>query len=199
MSQFVAALNAGNMRQIKTLVNSGANINGHDEHGWTPLIHACEQGEIRIVRFLLRNGARVNVRQTNGETPLMAASRHGYLHIVQELLKAGAYVNAHSKNSETALELAAGYKHPQVVRELLKAGAHPRHVRVRVSDPNIRNMIHTYRPAMIWRNKTRARTALRALSRVTRQLSQPFTPNLTHRIASETGLFRYTRTFKKKS
>eukprot|EP01016_Furgasonia_blochmanni_P022270 TRINITY_DN242_c0_g1_i4.p1 TRINITY_DN242_c0_g1~~TRINITY_DN242_c0_g1_i4.p1 ORF type:complete len:501 (+),score=156.77 TRINITY_DN242_c0_g1_i4:65-1567(+) len=57
------------------LVKHGANINGPDSAGWTPLQCAAECGNIDVVKFLLEKGADPNV-ETQSKTALDLAFEH---------------------------------------------------------------------------------------------------------------------------
>ena len=62
-----------NPKTIKLLLLSGANINGKDYYGDTPLHEAVQDRNIRIVNILLENNANIYEKNNNGETPLNLA------------------------------------------------------------------------------------------------------------------------------
>ena len=107
MASIHRAVNNGNLNRVKTLLNSGTNINRRTIYGWTPLIHAAYYGHLAIVRELLKRGANINARTNTGISALMYAALEGRTAIVGELLKRGANKNgvmnrinisAHMKN-----------------------------------------------------------------------------------------------------
>jgi ankyrin repeat protein len=61
-----------NLEVITFLVERGADVNAHDNHGTTPLIYACRDGgNLEIIKFLVERGADVNARAEDGYTPLI--------------------------------------------------------------------------------------------------------------------------------
>ena len=57
------------------MVKSGSvDINGKDEYGQTPLLHASYKGMIEVVRALVEAGADLNQARESGATPLHTAS-----------------------------------------------------------------------------------------------------------------------------
>jgi hypothetical protein len=108
------------------LIDRGANIEGNDDGGQTPLILACALGRAEIARALidsganiyatdnilaadtlLTHGAAVNAKKNkDGETPLHIAVRNGGLSLVETLLAHGADVHA-CKNGESPRRFAS--------------------------------------------------------------------------------------------
>ena len=71
-------------------IRLSAEINGKDECGRTPLMHAAYDGRTEAVRFLLRNGADVNARDLWDVTAMAMASARGRNEIILLLKEAGA-------------------------------------------------------------------------------------------------------------
>lgn len=70
-----------------------ADINGHDEHGRTPLLLAVENDHFEVVELLIRHGADVNLRRkTYHATALEVAIDGGNRDMVLMLLLAGAEI-----------------------------------------------------------------------------------------------------------
>ena len=67
------AIFTGEVEVVEQLLKAGADINGQNRDGGTPLHHAAFMGRDRIARILLQNGADVEARDENGETPLNRA------------------------------------------------------------------------------------------------------------------------------
>ncbi|MGE5296683.1 MAG: ankyrin repeat domain-containing protein, partial [Solirubrobacterales bacterium] len=66
----------GNLKQVKTLLSRGANVNSKDRADARPLYYAAEEGRKDIAELLVAHGA--NIRARNGrhnETPRQAAVR----------------------------------------------------------------------------------------------------------------------------
>ncbi|PNH06520.1 Ankyrin repeat domain-containing protein 11 [Tetrabaena socialis] len=60
---------------VQQLINHGADVNAHDNNGWTPLHTAAYHGQEEIVRILLAASADVNARNKAEETPLHLAAK----------------------------------------------------------------------------------------------------------------------------
>jgi ankyrin repeat protein len=77
---------------IRFLLDRGADVNGTDEVGRTPLMFALASDllPIDVVRLLIDRGANVNAKSRSGETPLGIARLRGNTPIVDLLLKSGA-------------------------------------------------------------------------------------------------------------
>jgi ankyrin repeat protein len=64
------AATRGIMEEVKSLLDSGANINSKGEHGYTPLHNAVEQGHVEIVKLLLAFDADKKIQNNDGDAPL---------------------------------------------------------------------------------------------------------------------------------
>lgn len=54
----------GNIDEMKTLLDNGADINAIGEHSYTALYNAVEQGYFNMVLFLLNQGANIHIKNT---------------------------------------------------------------------------------------------------------------------------------------
>ena len=54
------AVEMGNVTELKTLIENGANIKVKNEHGWTLLHVATMKGDLEVVKCLLKKGAIVD-------------------------------------------------------------------------------------------------------------------------------------------
>jgi len=89
-------------RILDCLLDGGADIDGKDAHGRTPLKIAVDSGMRLFSLKLLQRGADPNVRDFEGETPFFSAIRKGDTNLVKEMLKAGADAYAQDKDGRTA-------------------------------------------------------------------------------------------------
>ena len=75
---------------IEELLRHGADVDGVNHTGFTPLHHAAESGAPEAARVLIEAGADVNLPSLAGETPLQRARREGHHDVVRLLEAAGA-------------------------------------------------------------------------------------------------------------
>jgi ankyrin repeat protein len=113
------AILVGNVQIVKDSLDSGANVNGRDQDGWTPLMFAAFHGRAEIVKVLLDRGADIRIKDNNGTTALMAAVNSRHLDIIEILLDRGADVNTKAKKAWTPLMLASLQGYTDVVKVLL--------------------------------------------------------------------------------
>jgi uncharacterized protein len=103
-----AAAATGNVRDIKILLDEGADIDCHGASRWddTPLGIAAYNGHLPAVRLLLDRGADIEAQDKNGHTPLMSAVLGDRDLVAVELLKRGAKTQAQNHMGLTAADLA---------------------------------------------------------------------------------------------
>lgn len=96
------------LQHTQKLVDNGADINGCDIRGWTPLHYACHIGKtsIHVARLLLERGADANVRGRDGTAPIHCAVTEGHLEIVKLLLEFEANIDVLDGSGSTALHAA---------------------------------------------------------------------------------------------
>lgn len=58
---------------VRLMIRAGADVNAHDNYGWTPLHEAASRGLTEACELLLDAGADVNARTEHYETPLRRA------------------------------------------------------------------------------------------------------------------------------
>ena len=115
----------GNLDKVRSLINSGADVNPADELGvTTPLWAAAQNGHLEVTRLLLDRGANANLAGEVGANLLWAAARNGHLKVVRLLLDRGANANlAGGYGGPTPLYMAAYNGHSEVARLLIDRGA----------------------------------------------------------------------------
>jgi ankyrin repeat protein len=83
---------------IRLLINRGADVNGYDARGETPLFYAIRCQVRDYAALLLKNGADVNWQNNDGYTPVMCAINCNKKYLLDELINATKVVNLKLKN-----------------------------------------------------------------------------------------------------
>ena len=92
------------MQIIKYLIDNGADVNGRDIQGQTPLHHASiipQSITVEPVKYLIEKGADINAKDNYSQTPLFFAQGAKNNEVVEILIKAGA--NEKIRNNVGAL------------------------------------------------------------------------------------------------
>ncbi|KAI9491846.1 ankyrin repeat-containing domain protein [Zychaea mexicana] len=63
----------GQLDRVKELIEGGANVNSHDEFGYTALHAAVSYNQKEILEYLLEKGGNVNIEDFDKDTPLYVA------------------------------------------------------------------------------------------------------------------------------
>ena len=78
----------GNFKNVKNLIEKGADVNVEKKDGKTALLLASGNSNgLQIVQYLIQNGAKINAQTKDGYSPLMWAAYNGNIKIVKELLQ----------------------------------------------------------------------------------------------------------------
>ncbi len=128
----VYALQGGNSKIIKMLVNKGASINPELKGKKTllMLLFAVDLGInendrlIEMMKVLLAQGLDINAQDDTGWTALMLAVQKNNAEAVRFLLEQGANQNLRNKDKKTALDLAREQNSPEVIALLENPPAH---------------------------------------------------------------------------
>ncbi|XP_078351971.1 uncharacterized protein LOC144636654 isoform X2 [Oculina patagonica] len=91
-----------------------------DDHGFTPLMYACESGNAECVKLLLENGASIKCVDSHGTTSLHLASMSGDTQCVQLLLNYGHQVDCVDRYGWPPLLYANFKAHESCVLALMK-------------------------------------------------------------------------------
>jgi ankyrin repeat protein len=119
----IDTIRASDLPAMRALLAAGADVNGADPTGATPLMHAAAVGSPEAMRLLVDAGANVNATAADGSTALMWATADSGK--VALLLGRGANINTAAKDGTTALVAAAQRGAADVVRLLLAHKADP--------------------------------------------------------------------------
>ena len=109
---------------VRTLLQSGADVNAAQGDGMTALHWAAEHDNVELTDMLIYAGANVGpTTRVGAYTPLMVGARAGNGVVVSHLLEAGADADLRTGTGVTALHLAAGAGSVEAVSALLDHGA----------------------------------------------------------------------------
>ncbi|HEX2832352.1 MAG TPA: ankyrin repeat domain-containing protein [Thermoanaerobaculia bacterium] len=119
----IQAAQAGDVEKVRSLLDSGVDVNSILLGDGTALIAAVRGGQQPMIDFLIDRGADVNLGVRGDGNPLIAAAREGSADAVRELLDRGATIDAVVPEDESPLIQAAAEGHAEVVRLLIDRGA----------------------------------------------------------------------------
>jgi ankyrin repeat protein len=103
----------GDLDNVKTLVDAGADTNAVSKRGGTPLDDAVVNGHAEVVTFLLSKGAKPS------KSSLSSAVRVGKPEVTRALLDQSADINARDAQGATALHAAARTGTADLVKALV--------------------------------------------------------------------------------
>jgi ankyrin repeat protein len=124
-SAIVNAAQSGDFDQVRSLIDSGTDVNVPANDGTTALTWAAYQSDPEMVRALIAAGADPNAKNNFGVTPLLQASRTGDTPVIEALLEGGADIVLAEREGETPLMAAARAGSVPAVTLLLEHGADP--------------------------------------------------------------------------
>lgn len=104
-------------------IDDGADVNGTQGDGTTPLHWAVYKVDAELVSALLAAGAKADVTNKYGSSPLAEAVKLGDVKLARQLLDAGAGVESPNGDGQTALMLAATIGALDVAKLLVERGA----------------------------------------------------------------------------
>ena len=114
---------------IELLMEHGANVNGKDANGNTPLQVALDDrnAKLGLIERLLVHGANPNIVNKDGATPLIIALRSHNIPMIKLLLAHNADPNKADANGNTPLQVALGDRNVklELIESLLVHGANP--------------------------------------------------------------------------
>jgi len=123
----LAAIQAGDLAQLRSLTASGVKLDATGEWGATPLTAAAKKGWYDAVVLLLDAGAGVDVPDRSGDTPLLAAAQSPSIandaRTVKLLVSRGAQVNMVGSRQVNPAYLVAARGNPEALQALIDAGA----------------------------------------------------------------------------
>jgi uncharacterized protein len=125
----LAAAARGDAAEIKRLAGGGADVNGRDGYGRTPLHVATFRKNRDAIAALVKAGADINAKENDRYDAVTIAAVADDVGTLRLLLKLGASAKqVTSRYDGTALIAAAHLGHDHVVKMLIAAGAPLDHV-----------------------------------------------------------------------
>src|SRR5258706_15161633 len=112
---------SGIERNVKSLLERGANPNLSDADGDTPLHGAAQRGNVKLLQMLFAAGADPNARNKVGGTPLMWAGVYGQDAAARVLIEKGADPALKDEQGLTASAWAAKNKRDELAQLLHEA------------------------------------------------------------------------------
>src|SRR5687768_9542634 len=88
-----AAIQAGDLAEVRDAIAAGANVNAVNAHHVTPLLEASGQEHLEIARHLVGLGAVIDYTGMEEGSPLMLAAYMGQIDFLRLYMAAGADVN----------------------------------------------------------------------------------------------------------
>lgn len=122
-ARLLNAVKNADVAAVRTLLARGADVNGREPDGTTPLYWAVKGNHTAVAEALIRAGADVNAVTRYGVTPLSVACLNGNPSMVELLLAAGADANTSLPGGESALMTAARTGEAAIVDLLVRHGA----------------------------------------------------------------------------
>ncbi|KAL3359302.1 hypothetical protein AABB24_016057 [Solanum stoloniferum] len=105
------AARKGDVADIKKCIAEGANVNGKDQNGWTPLHSAAFKGRVEVVKVLVNNRAKLDIVDYVGYTPLHLAIEAGQKDVAMYLIAQGARANLKSFKAKEVVSCDFGHLH----------------------------------------------------------------------------------------
>ena len=121
-SKIFAAVKNNDIKEVRSLLDQGADPNSYDEDGDHLLMYAAFYSTANCMELLIQKGSNVNAKNSLDETALMWALHD--LAKTKLLIRHGADVNAKAKSGNTPLLIASvGHGKYEAVKLLLDKGA----------------------------------------------------------------------------
>ncbi|CAB3988371.1 phosphatase 1 regulatory subunit 12A-like isoform X3 [Paramuricea clavata] len=103
---FLSAVSAGDLDEVRKLLQKGSDVNYQNIDGVTALHQACIDENDELVELLVQHKADLEVRDNEGWSALHAAASSGNLDVTEFLVEHGADIAAVNNEGELPLDLA---------------------------------------------------------------------------------------------
>lgn len=117
------AIQNGNLRMVKFLLEKRANINFANRQRHTPLHTAAQQGYVDIINVLVENGANLNAYDLDDCSPLSHAILYRHEEAAKLLIKKGTRLNQEETCGYTVLYRAVWNNMTNIAKILVESSA----------------------------------------------------------------------------
>lgn len=126
--QLLSAAERGNINEVKSLLEQGANINYQSPNMLsteeTPCAKAAKNGHLEVLDYLISQGADCQKATSGGENPITLAAKENQQAAVLFLIENGSDVNYQEKNfGKTPLLSAVEWGDLKFIKRLISLGA----------------------------------------------------------------------------
>lgn len=108
----------GDLEEIRSLVQSGVDVDATMSGGWTPLMVSAKYGKFNVMETLINANAKVDLTNLEGNTALMVAVTANQIQAVKILLNAGADVTKQNRRAMDAAKIARILGYSEIMRLL---------------------------------------------------------------------------------
>jgi ankyrin repeat protein len=122
-SLLYVAIRDGQLDAVQYGIATGADIEGRNILGNTPLQEAVRWRSLSVAMLLLASGAAIDSRNNVGDTALHIALSRGLVNFAEELLRREADTDIVNCHGFAALHTSVHFGDPQMVQLLLRFGA----------------------------------------------------------------------------
>lgn len=95
--RLIEAARIGQLAAAEELLQSGSDVNEHDEQGWTAIKFAAGRGDLAMVKLLAQGGANISPSGRDQRSPYMVALAAGHLEVAKFLREAGGKTETHEE------------------------------------------------------------------------------------------------------
>lgn len=113
------------LKNVKKLLQSGANANQKNSSGFTILMSATLNNTPEIIKILIDYGADIDFKTINGSSALSVAVGAYSIESLNILLEYGANVNTVNKNNKSPLLLSTIFGYTKITKLLIQYNADP--------------------------------------------------------------------------
>lgn len=92
--KLISAVKKGDLKNVKTFISSGADLEARDNENMTALMRAAEKGYADIVRILLDAGADISAKDRFGCTAFFKAADKNHVDVVKIFIAKGVAVDS---------------------------------------------------------------------------------------------------------